>query len=271
MIPVLAWWIIGGIIALIVGSSFFNFTKKKHCWVIMGDSDSGKTELLCMLQDMERDPKGENELTHATSSTPASESKEVEVLNQTIVFCDGPGAIKRKKSRLHYLLNGPVKTAHEKKQGLVLLYTIDMEKLTNDDDREDACRKLFAEVGLFLKGLEQLCSTGQFVEAKYAEVSQDTLAAVGSKVFVIGTHMDKVSEKIQQKLARKRNSAIEHEDLILKFHEQIALERAVDEGKMSVLLSPFMRSLNFKFVFGDIYNYTGRCEFLKAFGDKLQE
>lgn len=269
MIPVLAWWIIGGIIALIVGSSFSNFTKKKHCWVIMGDSDSGKTELLCMLQDMERDPKGENELSHATFSTPASDSKEVEVLNQTIVFCDGPGAIKQKKSRLHYLLNGPVKTALENKQEVILLYTIDMEKLTSDEAREDACRKLFAEIGLFLKGFGQLYS--QFTKAKYAEVSLDALAAVGNKVFVIGTHMDKVSAKIRQKLSRKRNPTIEHEDLFLKIQEQSALQRAVDEGKMSVLLSPFMKSLNFKFVFGDIYNYTGRCEFLKAFGDKLQE
>lgn len=240
MIPVLVWWIIGGIISLIVGSAFFDFTKKKHCWVIMGDAGSGKSELLCMLQDMERDPKGEKELTHATASTPGNQAVEVEVLNQTITFCDGPGASTQKNSRFHSILNGPVKMAIKKKHELVLIYMIDMEKM------EEQRKNLIPEVSKFLKGLAMLIEKDYYNpnEANKFTPPDD----VEVDVFVIGTHMDKIEEVMLTS----------------------TLQRVIDDQKMKYPLAPFMKNVCFKFVYGDIYSYKGRCEFLKAFGEKLK-
>lgn len=262
MIPVFLWWVLGAIVALIVGTAFFNFVKEKHTWIVMGDAASGKTEFLCMLQDMQRDPKGKEELSHATFSTPASETKTVEVLNQTIVFCDGPGALKSKRSRLNYTLNGPVKKAIESDQGLVLLYMIDMENTNSDEARDLACKKLFAEVGMFFKGFAQLLSTGAFTEPRNDAVTEETIKRAGGKVIVVGTHMDKVKAKIA-----KSKSADSHVTL----HEILALKTVLDWGKTSVALSPFLKDVTFKFAFGDLYNYKGRCEFLKELGEVLKE
>lgn len=217
----------------------------------MGDAASGKTEFLCMLQDMERDPKGKTELSLSKGVTPSSKTEniKVEVLNQTIAFCDGPGAVRQQLSRMNYILNNPVQGAIDRNERLVLVYMIDMSK--NDESLHTACKSLLSEVGMFFKGFEQIyIEKKKYSGPKNIEVSDETIARAGGKVLVLGTHMDKINNQETQRTN--------------------ALISEIEEKKMKVSLSPFLKDVKFEFVFGDLYSFKGRCDFLKKLGDALK-
>ena len=99
----IAFSVISGVISVsILVTLFIDFLKeKKRDWFLIGSGNSGKTEFVCLMHDLENKKGDKISITHANGATP-NDSKTVvkcPMLDQKVICYDGAGPSNRQKTR----------------------------------------------------------------------------------------------------------------------------------------------------------------------------
>lgn len=159
---------------------FIDFLKKKkRDWFLIGSGNSGKTEFVCLMHDLEKGDK--ISITHANGATPNDSITVVKcrMLDQKVICYDGAGPSDRQKTR-----HGNI--------------VFDYEETTNP-----AVFCCFLNLEEYEKNPFELDIALSHIFALKEKINNSKIKKE-QKWFLIGTHLDKVNtvEGIEGKISK---------------------------------------------------------------------
>ena len=204
--------------------------SRKCVWVLLGDTNSGKSEFLCMLRDYETS-RGDfsklAELVHSKGKTPGEEFRKVTIFGQSAIVADGPGVAVRKNERMKKL-EALIQKENVSLSRVRPCFVVDVNLLSQISEK--TIDYSIAEMQMFKETLEKLF---RFTTGKKREEMT---------MYIIGTHLDLVASS-------------DKENLINSFQAKF-LENQYPQD---------LNCFTFKFIAGDVHSENGRTEFMRSF------